>query len=117
ETDHFVLRTQNMHSCVRLGAAIAREFYERGSIRQRVQQFRWDFIWRDVVKGYEKDWNDKIWGVIYQNGRPIFSDGNHHPFLDIIEQCALHAKGEYKNCLPFAEQAFQQAGKIVKIDY
>lgn len=117
ERETFVIRTQNMHSCARLAAAMAREVAERGPISYRVSDFRWDYLWRDVVKGYEKDWNPDIWCAVYLNGRLIFSDGNHHNFLDIIEQCDAANKGEYVQALPFAEKIFQQAGKTVKIDY
>lgn len=117
ERETFVIRTQNMHSCVRLAAAIAREVAERGAISYRATDFRWDYLWQDVIKGYEKDWNPAIWCAIYMNGRLLYSDGNHHNFLDIIEQCDAANKGEYIEALPFAEKIFLQAGKTVKIGY
>lgn len=111
----FVLRTQNMHSCTRLAAAIAREYFERGPLIGRAIEFRWDNLWKDVIKGYEKDWNPDIWCVLYHKGRPIFEDGAHHPFLDIIEKCDAANRGEYAESVSFAEKAFQQAGKSVTI--
>lgn len=117
ERETFIIRTQNMHSCARLAAAIAREVAERGAISYRTTEFRWDALWQDVIKGYEKDWNPSIWCAIYMNGRVLYSYGNHHNFLDIIEQCDAVNKGEYIEALPFAEKIFQQAGKTVKIDY
>ncbi len=118
EAETFVVRTQNMHSCTRLCAAIAKEYFERGSITKRVMPFRWDTLWRDVIKGYEKDWNPDIWCSIYYKGRVVFEEGNRHPFLDIIEQCdAVNGGSGYAQSVLFAEKAFQQAGKEMKIEH
>lgn len=117
EAETFVVRTQNMHSCTRLCAAIAKEYFERGGITKRVMPFRWEGLWRDVIKGYEKDWNPDIWCAIYYKGRPVFEDGNRHAFLDIIEQCdAVNTTG-YAQSVLFAESAFQKAGKEMKIEH
>ncbi len=113
----FVIRTQNMHSCARLAAAITKEFYERGTIANRATPFSWETLWGDVIKGYEKDWNPDIWAVVYHRGRAVFNNGDHHPFLDIIEQCDAANKQEYKESIKFAEEAFSKAGKKVKIDH
>ncbi len=117
ERETFAIRTQNMHTCVRLAAAIGREVAERGAITYRAAAFHWEHLWRDVVKGYEEDWNPAVWCAIYMNGRLLYSSGNHHNFLDIIEQCDAANKGDYADALPFAEKVFQQAGKSVKIEY
>lgn len=117
DDETFVIRTQNMHSCARLAASITKEFYERGTIAGRITPLAWDSLWLDVIKGYEKDWNPDIWCVIYYKGRPLYQDGEHHPFLDIIEQCDVANKGAYTKSVEFAESAFSQAGKKVKIDH
>lgn len=117
ESEKFVVRAQNMHTCVRFAASIQKEFSERGPIMARVTDFRWDNLWHDVTKGYEKDWNPNIWGVVYFKGRPVFSDGTHHAFLDVIEQCDAINKEEYEHSVSVAEGAFQKAGKTVKIDH
>lgn len=113
----FIIRTQNMHSCARLAALIVKEFYERGTIANRAVPVKWETIWNDVIKGYERNWNPNIWAVIYHKGRPIFQDGTHHPFLDIIEQCDIANQGEYAESIQFAEEAFSTAGKKVNIEY
>lgn len=115
ERETFIVRAQNMHCCVRFAAAIAREIAERGPITYRVSDFRWDSLWKDVVRGYEEDWNPSIWVALYMNGRVLYQQGPHHPFLDIIEQCEVHNQGGYAEALPFAEKIFSQAGKTVKI--
>jgi hypothetical protein len=116
-SETFILRAQNMHSCTRLAAAIAREYFEKGPLTGRAMEFRWENLWRDVIKGYEKDWNPDIWCAIYHKGRLIFEEGPHHPFLDIIEKCDSASKGEYAQSVSFAEKAFQQAGKSVTIEH
>ena len=113
----FIVRTQNMHSCARLAANITKEFYERGSILNRAQPLKWDKIWDDVIKGYDKEWNNSIWCVVYHHGRPIYQSGKHHPFLDIIEQCDAANKSEYADSIKFAEDAFSKAGKNVSIEH
>lgn len=116
-SETFVIRTQNMHSCARLAAAIAKEYADRGMLTRRGAPFQWDLLWNDVIKGYEKDWNPDIWCAVYYKGRVVFEDGEHHPFLDIIEKCDAVSRDGYTESVQFAEQAFQQAGKTVKIDH
>jgi hypothetical protein len=117
DDETFVIRTQNMHSCARLAASIVKEFYERGTLANRATPISWKTIWGDVIKGYEKDWNPDIWCVIYHKGRVVYQSGDHHPFLDIIEQCDAANKQEYKESIKFAESAFSKAGKDVEIDH
>ena len=117
DNETYVVRTQNMHSCARLAAAIAKEFFERGTIANRGIPLNWEEIWLDVIKGYERDWNENIWCCIYHRGRIIYQKGEHHAFLDIIEQCDAANKNEYVESVNFAEDAFSQAGKDVRIDH
>jgi hypothetical protein len=117
QSETFIIRTQNMHSCVRLAAAISKEYFDRGAITKRVMPFRWENLWRDVIKGYEKDWNPDIWAAIYHKGRLVFEEGTRHPFLDIIEKCDAVSGVSYAESVAFAEQAFQQAGKAMKIEH
>ena len=100
DNETFIVRTQNMHSCARLAAAITREFFERGTIANRAAPFSWKTLWQDVIKGYEKDWNPDIWCAVYYKGRAVFQEGEHHPFLDIIEQCDANNKKNMQNRSP-----------------
>ncbi len=117
DNETFILRTQNMHSCARMAGAIIKEFTEHGTLANRTIPVNWRILWGDVIKGYEKDWNPNIWCVLYHKGRIVFQQGKHHPFLDIIEKCDVANKGEYTESISYAEQAFGQAGKQVKIEY
>lgn len=117
EAETFIIRTQNMHSCARMAAAIIKEFSDRGTISNRAKPVEWDKLWNDVIKGYEFEFNPDIWCAIYFKGRPVFEYGEHHNFLDIIEQCDSANEGEYAQSVLFAETAFKQAGKAVRIDH
>lgn len=113
----FVIRTQNMHSCTRFAAAIVKEYIDHGPITPRGIAFSWNKLWTDVTKGYEKDWNPSIWGAVYNNGKILYEDGEHHPLLDVIEKCDAVNKGDYSQSISFAEAAFQKTGKLVKISH
>lgn len=117
DNETFVIRTQNMHSCARLAAAVTKDFFERGTIANRAIPLAWNELWVDVIKGYERDWNENIWCAIYHKGRVIYEDGERHPFLDIIEQCDAANKQDYAQSIAFAESAFSTAGKDVKIHH
>ncbi len=117
DSETFVIRTQNMHSCARFAAAISKEYLEHGPIMSRDYSFNWNVLWTDVAKGYEKDWNPDIWAAVYYKGRVIFEDGTRHPLLDIIEKCDAANREDYTQSVAFAEAAFQQVGKSVKIEH
>lgn len=117
DNETFVIRTQNMHSCARLAAAVIKEFIERGTIASRASPVPWKEIWGEVIKGYERDWNPDIWCAVYHRGRVIYKHGERHPFIDIIEQCDSANEGEYAKSVIFAEKAFSQAGKKITIDH
>ena len=115
----FVIRSQNMHGCVRLAALISKEYSERGPIMNRNNPFKWDDLWQAVIKGYEKKWNIKRWVAVYHKGRAVYEEsaGPRHPFLDIIEQCDARNKGTYEKAIEVAQDAFRQAGKMVTINH
>ena len=117
DNETFIIRTQNMHSCARMAAAITKEFFERGTVANRATPVAWKEMWTDVIKGYERDWNPDIWCAVYYKGRVVYHHGERHPFLDIIEQCDSANKQAYSESVFFAEQAFGQAGKDVTIDH
>ena len=119
-TEHFVVRAQNMHMCLRMAAKMASDFAEFGPIMGRkTRQLDWEYAYIAIAKGYEKKWNPKGWVAVYHKGRVIYEagDGQRHPFLDIIEQCDARNKDDYEKTLIVAEDAFKQAGKMVTIEH
>lgn len=118
-TEHFVVRAQNMHSCVRMVARIMQEFHENGPLLTRTQGFDWGFAWDSITRGYEDRFNAQRWVAVYQRGHILYQEGpgERHPFLDIIEQCEARNKGTYEQAVAVAEDAFKQAGKLVTIEH
>lgn len=117
--EEFVVRAQNMHTCARLGAKIAQDFQDYGSLIDRPKPFDWNLAYRSITKGYEEKWNPDRWVAVYHKGRVIYesSETERHAFLDIIEQCDARNKGDYAKAVAVAEDAFRQAGKSVTIKH
>ncbi len=115
--EKYIVRAQNMHSCIRMAARIVHSAQEEGPIRNRPKAFDWAEAWEGVVEGYEKKYNPNRWVAVYSEGKPVYGEGDRHPFLDIIETCDYKSKQDYANSILVAENAFKQAGKIVKIDH
>lgn len=119
DRETFVIRAQNMHTTARLGAQIAKDFYDYGPVMGRATPFQWDKAYEAITKGYEEKWNPDRWVAVYNNGRVIFQGGAviHHPFLDIIEQCDARNNEDYERSMEIAKDAFHQAGKLVNIEH
>ncbi len=115
--EKFVVRAQNMHSCIRMAARIVHSAQEEGPIMSRAKSFDWEESWKGVVEGYERKYNPNRWVAVYNEGKVVFSEGAYHPFLDIIETCDLKSPQDYSHSISVAENAFKQAGKVVKIDH
>lgn len=115
-SETFVIRTQNMHSCVRMAARIAHAHAD-GPLMLRSPPFEWAKAWESVVEGYERQYNPNIWGAVYHEGKPVFSEGSHHPFLDIVEGFDFKSMKTYAEAISIAEDAFRQAGKHVRITH
>lgn len=114
--ERLIVRTHNMHSCVRIVARLVRTFYTTGPILVR-PDFDWAAIWDQIVNEYEYEFNPQRWAAIYSNGKLLFEAGERHPFLDVIEKCDALNKGAYEKAIPVAEQAFRQLGREVRIEY
>jgi hypothetical protein len=70
-----------------------------------------------MMPDHEAEHNPQNWVAVYSGGRPIFKEGEYHPFLDIIEQCDARNRDEYDRAVTIAEEAFTKAGKAVSIDH
>ncbi|MCD8498065.1 MAG: hypothetical protein LRZ85_08325 [Alphaproteobacteria bacterium] len=115
--ERFIIRTHNMHSCVRIAARLIRTYHTTGPILVRGKDFEWEAIWDQIVNEYEYEYNPQRWASIYNNGKVLFEAGERHPFLDVIEKCDALNKGEYEKAIPVAESAFKQLGREVTIEY
>ncbi len=116
--ENFVIRTHNMHSCVRIVGAIINDYERHGPIMPRVKSIDWADLWDKSINSYERIYNKENNRVsIYHHGKTIFSEGNYHSFLDIIEKCDAINKGDYIQSVKLAEKAFGDAGKKVTIHH
>ena len=114
-----IVRAQNMHTCVRLGARLAQDFNDHGPLLGREPNYDWQDAYDAITKGYETKFNPNLWAAIYYQGRVVFEKGaaDRHPFLDVIEQCDARNNADYEKAVAVAEDAFKQAGKMVTIEH
>ncbi|MCC7305744.1 MAG: hypothetical protein IT558_05740 [Alphaproteobacteria bacterium] len=112
-----IVRTQNMHSCVRMAARIGQTLAERGPAFIDDPNYNWKQLWDSVISDYEFTTNPQCWVALYSEGKKIFSEGDHHLFLGVIEKCHAKNNNRYEEAVALAEAAFQRKGKEVKIEY
>ncbi len=115
--EDLVLRSSNMHSCARFAGLLVAEYERAGPVVGRAKSIHWHDIWDKALSSFERLHNPDRWITVYHKGNIIFSEGHHHPFLDIVEKCDLINKGDYEKSIRMAESAFSQAGKDVSIDF
>lgn len=118
EPESYVIRAHNMHSCTRMAGVIVNSYEQTGPIQNRNPPYDWDNAWNTVIDDYERAHNPRRWIAVYHKGRVIFEAGEHHSFLDIIEQCdSLNKSRNYEQSFEMARAAFKKAGKDVDIKY
>ncbi|MES2729631.1 MAG: hypothetical protein V4621_05990 [Pseudomonadota bacterium] len=113
----YVVRTNTMHSCVRLSAKVMQTYEMDGPLTSRAHLYDWKTSWAGVQQEYDKLHAAHSWAVIYRDGEILFTTGGHNPFLDVVESCDIKNKGRYEQSLKMAESAFARLGKSVKIEY
>lgn len=113
----YVVRAQNMHCAVRMGARILQAYQQGGPIAHRAISYDWQSAWDSVISDYEYAYNPQRWVVIYHLGKSVFSFGDHHPLLDMIEKCDHENNKDYDYAVPLAETLFEQSGKNLKIEH
>lgn len=111
----FIVRTQNMHSCVRITARIFNEFNKRGPLLNRTE--KWEDFWTSITNDYERLYNKNRWVAVYNDGKCIFKHKGVHPLLDLIEKCDVQNEGTYEDSIIIAEKAFKKTGENIKIEY
>ena len=115
----YIIRSQNMHTCLRIGAHVAYHHFEHGDLPQSGRnRFEWRYIFKTVTEIYEEKWNPDIWAVIYKNGRPIHKGGkDYNPVLDIVEQCMAYEKTDYSGVSHILDSMLERAGKKFHVEY
>jgi hypothetical protein len=113
----FIIRADSMHLCARMAGHILANYENKGPFSPRLKYLKWDIIWDSALSDYERRYNIRRWVAIYHKGKLVFSQGDHHAFLDIIEQFQNRDDTGYSESLGLAEKAFQKAGREVTIEY
>ena len=115
--DTFIIRAQNMHSCIRMGAQLLQSFIKSGPLLSRNTPYDFEEAWKSICSDYETFYNKNKWIVIFHKGVEIFSSGDHHSFLNLIEKCDSKNPGNYDRSVKIAEDAFGKMGRKISISY
>jgi hypothetical protein len=114
-SETFIVRAQNMHSTIRISARIIQAYKQGGPLLPRATAFDWEGAWGSIVNDYEYAYNPDRWVAIYNDGKCIYQQNEHHSFLDVVEKCDIDNELDYDFAIPRAEELFAKAGKDVKI--
>lgn len=116
----FVVRAQNVHTCLRIGGRIARQWFDYGHIKDSGRgKFNWAREYKETVQDFEERWNPDCWACVYSNGKIIFESESpeKHQLFDIIEKISALEKGSYRDIVRTAEEIFSKSAKNVKVSY
>jgi hypothetical protein len=113
----FIIRTHNMHSCIRFVSRLVQAYNTGGALMNRQTKYDWDGLWQSIFNDFERLHNPLHWAAVYHKGKLVFSKGDHHAFLDMIEKIDYTSDRDYDHSKALAEKAFLDTGKTVRIDY
>ena len=117
-SETFVVRSQVMHTCIRMAAKIVQTYIRSGPIMARDEKFDFAAAWHDIIQDHERQFNPQIWVAVYNQGKMVFGSNDHHGFLDIIENCdTRNTSGNYDTSVFLAEEIFASRGKAVSIEH
>lgn len=116
-TDTFIIRSHNMHGCLRMSAQLLQSFIRSGSLLGRDEPYDFADAWEKSCSDYEIAYNQSRWVAVYHKGVEIFASGAHHSFLNIIEKCDAKNPGQYDRSVKIAEDAFGKVGRKIAISY
>lgn len=117
-SETFIIRSQVMHTCIRMSAKIIQTYMRSGPIMVRDEKYDFAEAWHDIIQDHERQFNNQIWVAVYNAGKLIFNSNAHHAFLDIIENCeSRNTTGNYDTSVFLAEEIFAAKGKAVSIEH
>lgn len=115
-SERIVIRTQNMHTTLRLAALLLVVRYREGSFLDRTEPFDWADTWASCLSEYEKEYNAAVWAIVYINGKTVFKTMSSI-FVDIIETCAILTQGNYDATMDVTKTVLKRAGKDMDINH
>lgn len=116
KTERIVIRSQNMHTTLRMTSRIMTSYYKSNIFTDRETPFDWAEAWDSCLSTYEKHNNPDIWAAVYIDGQPMFKT-NSSPFIDVVEKCALLSIDDYDATMNVTENALKQIGKQIRISH
>ncbi|MEK7801750.1 MAG: hypothetical protein AAB276_04780, partial [Pseudomonadota bacterium] len=116
-SETFIVRAQNMHTSIRMAAQILQTFMRVGPLMARAEPYRFDEALARILPEHELNYNPHRWVAVYNKGKVIFSSGEYHAFLDVIEKCDSINPGNYDRSVGIAEDTFRKMGKELSIQH
>ncbi len=117
QSEEIIVRSYNMHSCVRMVAQIIAEHKKNGNIMSRQKKVGWTKLWSESLSPYDKIYNPNDWVAIYNKGKLAFSSGKYHQLFDVIEKCDAIGDAPYEDSIKLAKDYFAKAGTEIKMTY
>ena len=75
----------------------------------------WEGVWKRTLSTYEQEFNgDKLWGLLYIDGMPVFKTHKKR-IADIIEKCAAANHQRYEYNAAFVEYVLREFGWKAKV--
>ncbi|PZP53561.1 MAG: hypothetical protein DI586_10880, partial [Micavibrio aeruginosavorus] len=116
--ERFIIRSQSMYGCLRMSAAVTHSFFRHGPLMSREEKFDFAKAWGDILYDAEGTFGEKNWASVYHGGKIIYRSGDHHGFLDVIENCDFrNDTGNYERSVFLAEEIFAEKGTAVAIEH
>lgn len=115
--DTIIIRSQNMHNCIRMASQILTSFINSGPLFSRSAAFDFKEAWEKSYSSFDSAFHVHNWVAVYHKGENIFSSGSHHAFLNVIEKCDSKNPGNYDQSVKIAEVTFKKLGRDVSISY
>ena len=72
-SETFIIRTQNMHGCVRMASVMVAEFDRLGPLLSRTKPLNWHGLWDSALSPFERLHNPDKWVAVFHNGKIIDS--------------------------------------------
>lgn len=116
-TETLIVRAQNMHTCIRMASQLLHAFLRTGPIASRQGGFDFVGLWDRIIPDHDVKYNPQRWGAVYAKGKPLFTLGDYHAFLDVIEKCDAINPGNYDRAVQIAEDTFRKMGRELRIKH
>lgn len=115
-TENVVIRAQNMHTTLRIGAKVLFSFFKNGLFTRRAEPFDWSAMWELLLTNYERKYAPDLWAAVYIDGEAVFKT-EKAPFVDVIEQCALLSVDNYDATMQLTEKVMGHLGHDTQIEH